>query len=171
MEIEISFPEEHFSEFYALGSNHMADSYPYNVSEGENHLLYLGVSNHLGSSMFYNVTVKVGTVDESVSNATTPSSLPAVYKYLVFLENGHSWEGGLNFSLSNILFSGNSCYVTGANVNGISARLAETSIWNSESNSFPLQMIFELWAYNQTTQGMRYTGLFLILRLNMTSRT
>jgi uncharacterized membrane protein len=56
----IRFPGgEQFSELYVLGSEHMAQNYPNNIAVGQNYSLYLGVGNHLGSSAYYTLAVKL----------------------------------------------------------------------------------------------------------------
>ena len=56
----IRFPSvESFSELWILGPNRMAENYPFNVSENEVYSIYLGVGNHIGSSAYYVVYVKL----------------------------------------------------------------------------------------------------------------
>jgi hypothetical protein len=162
---------EQFSELYVLGPNHMAEGYPFNVSAGGNYLMYLDVGNHMGGSMYYNVDVKFRNASEPLANSTVPSSLPALYAYRVFLGDGQTWEQALTFSFSDVVFQGNSCSVGKIQVNNVESGLHETAAWNNESSGFFYQLFIELWAYNQTSDGLLYDGRFVSLWLNMTSNT
>ena len=95
---------EKFSELWVLGSGHMAEGYPFNVRENESYLVYLGVDNRLSSSAYYEVIVKFANQSESLPDATAgvSSSLPGLYEYRVFLQDGQSWEQPLTFSFSQV---------------------------------------------------------------------
>jgi uncharacterized membrane protein len=160
---------EPFSELYVLGPNHMAEGYPFNVPAGDNYTVYLGVENHMGSSMYYCVDIKFRNASEPMANSTVPSSLPTLYTYRVFLEDDETWEQTLNFSLSDIVFKGNSCSVGKIKVNYVESGLHETVVWNNESSGFFYQLFIELWAYDQTSERLLYDGRFVGLWLNMTS--
>jgi hypothetical protein len=164
-----SLPGEEFSELYVLDSGHMAEDYPFNVSSGVSYLVYLGVGNHMGSSAYYGVDVKFRNASEPLPNGTVPSSLPVLYEYRVFLEDGQVWENALDFSFSGVFFAGNSCSVGRVRVNGFEFEMDKTAVWDNESNGFYYQLLVELWAYNQTIEGLSYDDRFVSLWLNMTS--
>jgi hypothetical protein len=160
---------ERFSELYVLGPGHMAEDYPFNVSEGNSYSVILGVGNHMAGSMCYGVYVKFRNSSEPLANSTTSSSLPALYDYRVFLRDGQVWEGNLTFSFSGIVFNGNSSSVGIIRVNNAEFGLDKTAIWDNESSGYYYQLFVELWEYDQTGNGLSYQGRFASLWLNMTS--
>jgi uncharacterized membrane protein len=48
---------EHFTEFYILGSKHLASDYPMNLTLGENATVILGIVNHENTLMNYTIEV------------------------------------------------------------------------------------------------------------------
>jgi hypothetical protein len=164
--------EQKFSELYVLGPGHMAEGYPFNVVAGVSYLVYVGVGNHMGSSMYYAVYVKFRNATESAPNATTgtPSDLPVLYEYRAFLSEGETWEAGLSFSFSDVLVDGNvSSSVGKIRLNDAVVDVGKTASWNIESNGFYYQLFAELWIYNPTSDGFDYHNRFIVLWLNMTT--
>lgn len=49
--------EEHFTEFYILGSNHLAYHYPMNLTSNKNATVILGIVNHEKTTMNYSIEV------------------------------------------------------------------------------------------------------------------
>src|SRR5271157_5219738 len=78
---------ESFSELYVLGSGHMAEGYPFNVSSSNEYSVILGVGNDLGNSASYEIDVKLLNSSDLAPNDTSgvPSPSPALYEYRVFL--------------------------------------------------------------------------------------
>jgi hypothetical protein len=167
----VSWPSgEEFSEMYILGPNQLAENYPFNVSAGESYRVYLGVGNHMGSSMYYGVEVKFGNGSEQLPNDTVPSSLPAVYEYRVFLGDGQVWENPLTFSFSDVFnITQNTNFVGRLSINNVESEVNKTVVWDNASNCFYYQLIVELWRYNQTSDSLLYDGRFVSLWLNITS--
>jgi hypothetical protein len=160
-----------FSDIYVLGPGHMVEDYPFNVSAHSNYLVYLGVENHMGNIMYYEVDVKFRNASEPLPNGTVPSPLPVLYGYRFFLEDGQDWEGKLTFSFSDVVFVGkNSCTVGKMQVNNVEFQMDKTASWNNANSGFYYQLIMELWLYNQTNDGLSYDGRFVSLWLNATSR-
>lgn len=64
LSLVVPFPRsaERFSELWVLGSNHMAEDYPFNVRVGEEDRVFVGVGNHMGYSSYYKVYVKFRSV-------------------------------------------------------------------------------------------------------------
>lgn len=163
-------PGEPFSELYVLGPGYKAEDYPFNVSAGNSYLIYLGVGNRLGSSMYYGIDVKFRNASEPLPNGTVPSSLPVLYEYRAFLGDGQNWTGNLTFSFSNVVFDGNiSCVVGKLQINGAEFEIDKTATWNNVSDGFYYQIVVELWQYDQASDGLSYDGIFVSLWLNMTS--
>lgn len=168
----VSLPAgEKFSELYVLGQDHMAENYPFNVSVGGNYLVYLGVENHLGSSMYYGVEVKFRNASDPLPDNTVPSSSPALYEYRVFLSDSQAWEGNLTFSFSDVVFdrTQNMCSVGEVRVNNIGFQLGKVTIWDNENSGFYYQVFVELWLFNETENSLSYDGRYVSLWLNMTS--
>ena len=61
---------EQFSELYLLGPNQMAQNYPFNIAVGENYSIYVNVGNHLGSSAYYAIYVKLSNQTDQLPNPT-----------------------------------------------------------------------------------------------------
>ena len=164
------FPGEVFSELYALGPGHMAEGYPFNVSNGVVYMVYLGVGNHMGGSTYYEVDVKFRNSTEPLSNATSgeASPLPIVYKYRVFLGDGNVWEAPLSFSLLDVGFDRNVSSVGRLDINGVVVDVGKVSLWDSENQGFYYQVFVELWRYNMTSSSLRFDSRFIGLWLNVT---
>jgi hypothetical protein len=161
---------EKFSELYYLGPGHMAEGYPYNVRENVSYLVYLGVGNHMGDSVFYEVCVKFRNSSESLPNATSgeASSLPVLFVYRVFLGDGGVWEGALNFSLLNVGSDGNVSSVGRLDVNGLVSDVNKVESWDNASSSFAYQVFVELWRYDVAASSFRFDNRFVTLWLNVT---
>jgi hypothetical protein len=163
-------PGEVFSELYVLGPGHMAEDYPFNVSQGGSYMVYLGVGNHMGGSAYYEVDVKFRNSTDRLPNATSgeASPLPVVYRYRVFLGDGGVWEAPLNFSLLNVVFAGNVSSIGKFDVNGVVVDVGKVSLWDSENQGFFYQVFVELWRYNVTTSSLGFDSRFIGLWLNLT---
>lgn len=162
---------EKFSELWVLGSNHMAENYPFNVKAGENYTVYLGVGNHMGSSTYYRLIVKFRNQTEPLPNATegTPSTLPPIFVYNVFLGNDETWEKPLTFSFDNVSFEEGVCLVGILNVNGVKAYMDKPTSWSLENSGYFYHLFVELWVYEIASKSIRYHNRFVGLWLNMTS--
>ena len=165
-------PQDSFSELYILGSGRMANDYPFNVSTDGNYNVTLGVGDHMGSSMYYQVDVMLRNESESMPNGTFSSSLPVLYQYNIFLGDGQIWNDTLTFSFPQVVFSGNgSCSVNKMKLNDAEIQLDRTAVWDNENYGFYYQLLVELWFYNQTSDELLYDGRYVGLWLNMTSTT
>jgi uncharacterized membrane protein len=93
---------EEFSELYLLGPEHMAYNYPFTIVVGQNYSIYACVGNHLGSSAYYVLYVKLGNQTDQMPNATLrkPSSLQPLYEYRFFVQDNMNWENLITFSIS-----------------------------------------------------------------------
>ena len=156
---------EKFSELWLLGPGHMAEDYPFNVEADVNYLVYVGVGNHMGCSAYYVVYVKFRNQTESLPNATagTPSPLPPLFEYRLFVEDGKSWEAPLTFS-----FIGNQSVIQSLIVNNVEFAVNKTALWDVENNGYYYQLFMELWIYNVEFQAFEFHNRFVGLWLNMT---
>ncbi|MGA2767332.1 MAG: DUF1616 domain-containing protein [Candidatus Bathyarchaeia archaeon] len=162
---------EKFSELYVLGSGHMAEDYPFNVRENESYLVYLGVDNHLSSSAYYEVIVKFANQSESLPDTTAgvPSSLPGLYEYRVFLQDGQSWEQPLTFSFSQVSAAQNRSVVGGLRVNGVTLSVEKPEVWDDGNGGYFYEVFMELWIYNVASDAFQFHNRFVGLWLNVTA--
>jgi hypothetical protein len=173
LSVVFSFPEtgERFTELWLSGPGHMAADYPFNVSEGAEYLVYLGVRNHMGSSSFYNVQVKFRTQSEPLPNtmAETPSPSPTWYEYVVSVEEKETWETPLTFSFTGVSFLGNHCRLKSLEINGIRFDVDTSVLWDEENRGFYYQLLVELWIYQTESDTFEFHNRFVGIWLNMTS--
>jgi hypothetical protein len=162
---------EQFSQLYMLGPNHTFDNIPFNIVEGDNNLVYLGVGNQLGYSSYYKVYIKIGSQNDSIPNieGNQPSVLQPIFEYTVFLQDGETWQSPLTLQANKLSFVNTACLLSSLEINGINYQINKTSIWNSEKNGYFFNLIVELWIYNATTKVSEYNNRFLSLTLNMTA--
>jgi hypothetical protein len=132
----------------------------------------LGIANTLGSCAYYQVEVKFRNETQSAPDGLnqTPSTLPSLFNVPVFVANKESWELPVTFSL-DYSFSGDTRVLfNDIDFNGVNLNLAGlSSDWNSKTNVFYGNLIFELWIYNGTTGSFQYNDRFVDLKFNMTT--
>ena len=164
---------EQFSELYLLGPDHMAENYPSNVAVGQNYSVNVGVGNHLGSSAYYVLYVKLGNKTDPLPNNTlgTPSILQPLYEYRFSIQDSMNWESLLNFSVSNASISGNNSQINTLQLNGVAFNVDKPAMWDSNSTTFKYQLLFELWIYNLPTGSVEFNNRYLSLQLNLTQTT
>jgi len=161
---------ERFSELWILGSEGMAEDYPFNVAEGQAYKVYLGISNHMGGLEYYKVYVKFRNQTEHLPDALngTPSILDPVLEYRMFLRENEVWEREVLFSFEGISFDGNFCKVSSLVVDGCMLNVDKSAVWDEENHGFYFQLFFELWIYNATVSDFQYHNRFVWIWLNMT---
>jgi len=162
---------EKFSELYVLGPNGTDPVYPFNVKANDTHGIILGIGNHMGSSSYYALYVKLRNQRESPPNSTAnmPSNLPALYEYRVLLRDGEVWQPPLDFSFGDLYFSSNSCTLTSLTIDGLTFHVDKVGFWDSESKGFFFQLFFELWIYTPESKGFRFHGRYVGIWLKMTA--
>jgi hypothetical protein len=162
---------EKFSELWVLGSGSMAEDHLGNViGNGTTYQVFLGVGNHMGSPSEYAVYVKLRNETDDLPNATagTPSSLPSLYEYRIFVEDGENWTAPLNFSISNVAFSGNSSIIGSFVVNGVPFNVNKPAAWDSANRGYYYEIFVELWIYDSGSNALQYHNRFVGFWLNMT---
>ena len=161
---------ERFSELWILGPGHMAEDYPFNVSENSVHKMYLGVGNHMGDFEYYLVYVKLRNQNESLPNNVngTSSVLSPLFEYRLFLEDGGVWERQVQFSFGGVSFEGNLSRVSRLSLDDSAVNVDKVAVWNQTNKGFYYQLFFELWRYNATVSGFQYHDRFVGLWLNVT---
>jgi hypothetical protein len=160
---------ESLSELYLLGPEHIADGYPHNVTQGIDYLIYLGVENHMGESMYYKALVKFRNASEPLPNIgeRTPSSLPKLYSYNIFLKDGQVWEDSLVFSFANVTFGQNISSVSRINVNGVWTGIGKSTVFDNATSEYRYDLFVELWVYNVQNDTFVYHNRYTNLRFNM----
>jgi hypothetical protein len=161
---------ERFSELWVLGPGHMAEDYPYNVTAGVDYLVYVGVGNHMGSSVYYGVEVKFRNQSEPLPNsaAGTASPLVPLYEYHVFVEDGRSWEAALTFSFAYVSQSATQCLVRGLAVNGVAYEIDKYASWDVGRRGFFYELFVELWIYDVESDAFQFHNRCVWTWLNMT---
>lgn len=162
-----------FSEIYVLGSDHMFENYPFNVTVGPSYLTYVDVGNRMTSSNYYVVYVKLRNATDPLPDIQTgtPSSLPPLFEYRSLLQDGQSWESQLSFSFSNVSFSTSTSLVGRLTINDAAYYVNKPSTQNGNDTGFFYQLIFELWVYNTQSNLLEYNNRFADLQLNLTRNT
>lgn len=161
---------ERFSELWILGSEGMAEDYPFNVKENGVYKVYLGIGNHMGGLEYYRVYLKFRNQTEPLPDALngTPSVLDPLLEYRVFLRDNEVWEREVLFSFEGVSFEGNFCRVSSLVVDGCVLNADKSAVWDEENHGFYFQLFFELWIYNATVSDFQYHNRFVWIWLNMT---
>lgn len=170
--VKIPSSSEQFSELWLLGPDHKAENYPFNVGVNETYTVYVRVSNRLGESAYYRILAKFRNQTQSVPVAanSTPSTLPALYEYNVFVASDDSWEGELSFRIESVVGQNNTVVVRQMSFNYVALAFDPPSqaIWDSQRDGFYYQLFLELWRYDLTSQAFEYDNRFVALWLNFT---
>jgi len=161
---------EKFSELWILGPGHMAEDYPFNVRTNESYMVYVGIGNHMGSSAYYVLYVKLRNQTEPLPNSTdsTPSPLAPLYEYRVFVQDGKSQEFPLTFAFPEVSSSENQSVVKSLNINGVTFGVGKLALWDPENRGYYYQLFFELWIYEPEQSTLQFHNRYVGLRLNMT---
>jgi uncharacterized membrane protein len=164
-------PGEQFSELYLLGPGHMAQDYPYNVEVGQSYSIFAGVGNHLGSSAYYVLAVKLKNQTDPFPNATNgiPSPLPILYEARFVIPDNQTLETPITFAVESATISENQSLIQTININNAAFSVDKFAAWNSTTTTYAYQLLFELWLYNPTTTSIEYNRRYVNLQLNLTA--
>jgi hypothetical protein len=164
---------QRFSELYVVGPEGVADDYPYNVTVGEQHMVILGVGNHLGSSALYELRVKLRNSAEQLPNSTsgTPSAQVSLYEERDFIADGQTLERSIEFTFTDLVFDkpGASCRVGTFTVNSVDVSLNQTFLWDAAKGGYRGELFYELWLYNPDTGAFAYHNRFVGFWVNVIS--
>jgi hypothetical protein len=162
---------ERFSELWLLGADHMAQDYPYNVVEGEEYTVFVGVGNHMGNSEYYMVCVKFcnSTVSFLDIDGGVPSGLSPLMEYRFFVGDGMVWESAVTFGFKDVSVVDDVLSVGSVVVDGVVFPVDAVADWDSEAGGFIFRLFFELWRYDVESQVFGFDGRVVGLRLNMTA--
>jgi hypothetical protein len=164
---------EKFSELYLLGPDQKAANYPHNIAVGQSYSVYVGVGNQLGASAYYVLYVTLGNETDQMPKETlgTPSSLEPLYEYRFSIQNGMNWESLLDFSVSSASILEKNSQINTLQINGVSFNVDKPATWDSNSNMFKYQLLFELWIYNEHSGSFEFDNRHVNLQLNLTQTT
>ena len=77
--------EEHFTNFYVLGSTHLAYNYPMNLTSKENATVILGIVNHEKTVMNY--TLEIWLSNQTTQYNTSSNRNETTYHHVWFMDN------------------------------------------------------------------------------------
>jgi uncharacterized membrane protein len=162
---------ERFSEFWLLGSDHMAEGYPFDVGVSEEYRVFVGVGNHMGDSEYYKVYVKLrdGTGSLPDVDGSVSSSLDPLYEFRFFVGDGEVWEMPVTFGFKDVVVEGDVLSVGNVMINDVTFPVGTSAVWDSEKEGYFLELFFELWRYDVEYDSFRFDDRFVGLWLNMTS--
>jgi hypothetical protein len=157
---------EQFSEFWVLGPNHVMADYPSNVEVNQTNRVFVGVRNHMDSTVHYMVYVKFRNQTQPLPDAlnSMPSSLPPLYEYHAYVADEGTWEAPLDFSVLRASRVGNSTLVSDISINDV---VFSVNSYATESSGFSYEIFFELWIYNTTSMSFQYHNRFVGFGLSM----
>ncbi len=161
---------EQFSKLYLLDREHMTNDYPFNVENGKEYLVYVGVGNHLIHTTYYVLQVKLGNQSDLLPNSTstTPSPLQTLYEYRVFVAYNETWEATLAFNILEASFFGNQSSINKISINNVQFDVKKQSEWNDENTGFYYRLFIELWIFNPKLSSVQFHNRFVSLPLNLT---
>jgi len=161
---------ERFSELWLLGSDHMTESYPFDVAVGEEYCVFVGVGNHMGGSEYYKVYVKFRNSTESLPDIhkSMPSSLDSLCEFRFFVGEGEVWEMPVIFGFEDVVVVGDLLSVGNVVINGVSFPVGASAVWDSENEGYFFELFFELWHYDVVSHSFRFDDNFVGLWLNIT---
>lgn len=164
---------EKFSELYVLGPGHMAEDYPFCVVAGQNYSVYVGVGNHMTSSVYYMLYVKLKNQTELLPNATigAPSPLQPLYEYRFFIADGETWASSLIFSISDASISANQSSIKRMIINNVEFDVDKSAEWDMNSSGFYYDLFMELWTFNPQSSSVQFDNRFVGIHLNFTTTT
>jgi hypothetical protein len=162
--------EEQFSELYLLGPEQMAQNYPSNILIGQNYSVYVNVANHLGSSAYYVLYVKLANATDQPPNTNIgiPSSLQPLYEYRLSIKDKTLWQQLFNFTITTATISQTTSKINTLQINDATLNADKSCAWNSNSTKFSYTLIFELWLYNDRTGSVEFNNRYISLQLNLT---
>jgi hypothetical protein len=163
---------EFFTEMSLIGSTHSASNYPYNITTNKPYTVYLGLTNRLGSSAYYEVQIKFRNQSQSAPDTFnhTSSSLPSLYNLYFVVADKESLGVPFSFSFNYVRLGLDEITFNNMTINNEVLNLSGlTSSWNSTQQMTYGNLIFELWLYNSTSNVFQYNERFVDLKFNMTT--
>jgi hypothetical protein len=162
--------EEQFSEIYLLGPEQMAQNYPSNIAVNQNYSVYVNVGNHLGSSAYYILYVKLANASDQLPNAILGISSPIqpLCEYRFSIKDSDVWQGLLSFKVTDASISSTTSQINTMQINDATLNVNKPAVWNSNRTTYTYQLFFELWLYNSQTGQVEFNNRYVGLQLNLT---
>jgi uncharacterized membrane protein len=170
----ISSPQsEHFSELYLLGSERMAQGYPRDIVPNQNYTIYFDVVNHVSSSAYYLVYIKLLNVSDPLPDVTSGIASPAqtLYKNRILISDEHASETPLTFSISDTAEINKQLTIGNLHLNGENISINKAAAWNSTTSEYQYKLLFELFIYNSQSHTAVFNNRFVYLQLNCSNTT
>jgi uncharacterized membrane protein len=167
----IKLPQgEAFSELFLLGPAQKAEDYPYNIVNDQTYSVFAGVTNHLGTSAYYILHIKLANRIDPLPNdkSATPSTLPSLYECRFQIQNEQTWQNLISFKISNAHQSGISATIGTLTINNVPYTVNKQTTYNSTESTLPYRLIFELWLFNPQSGSAHFNSRFVSLQLNYT---
>ena len=161
---------DQFSELYLLDPEHMTEDYPFNITAGQSYSVYVGVINHLGTSAYYALNIKLRNQTDPRPNLETgtPSPIQSLYEYRFSIKDGDNWEESLTFSGLNASISANQSVIRQLMINGVTFDVNKPSLWSSNTSVFFYQLVLELWLYDAGSGLIQFNNRYVDIPLNLT---
>ena len=155
--IFLPFNSEKYSEIWLLGENRVANDLPYSIDG--NHLIYVGVANHRGVDESYLVSLKIRDVAQVQldSSSSGPSSSPSIHDFSVVVNDDESVELPIQFSFGDFDVETDSLVLGDIRVNDVVYSI-DTEILKDEE-LFSVQLLFELWRFDELSEGYIFQDL------------
>jgi uncharacterized membrane protein len=162
--------DEAFSEIYLLGPEQMAQGYPSNLAVGQNYSVYVNVGNHLGTSAYYVLYIKLGNSTDQLPNSTlgTPSPLQPLYEYRLSIKENTVWQQVFSFEVTDATISSTTSQINTLQVNDVALNVDKSAVWDSNSTKSTYKLFFELWLFNDSTGSVEFNNRYVNLLLNLT---
>lgn len=160
---------ESLTELSLFGQYHNA-TYPAGIALNMTYRIYLDVTNRLGSAAYYQIQIKFRNLTQSGPDSfnKSSSSQPTLGAMTFVVANQESLELPIDLSFQCKLDEN----ITGLldmqtiTVNGEALNADSTCIrWDIAKNGFYGNLIFELWAYNDTVNAFQYNQRYVSLWL------
>jgi uncharacterized membrane protein len=152
-------PSEQFYAMYILGSNGLAEHYypndnP-NLTVGQPVNWTIGVYNHMGSPEYVVVRVKLlnSTLRSPDELTGTPSSVSPLLEFVRVMVNNETWTMPFVWTLLGLRSSVGRILITEISIN----QFAFTGDLAEAASGFNYRLVFELWFYDMTTNGLVFS--------------
>lgn len=128
----------------------MLEDIPFKIQTGVEYSVWLGIGNQMGTSTYYNCFVKLRNGVEPLHSQTlgTPSSLPVLYVYHLFIQDGGNWETLLTFQFNRLAITDQTSHLSSITINGVDFFVNKDSAFNSENGGYYYSLFLELWILN-----------------------
>jgi uncharacterized membrane protein len=171
LSIVIKLPQgEPFSELFLLGVQQKAENYPYNIVNDASYTVYAGVTNHLGTSEYYVLYMKLANGDDVLPNDEQgiPSSLAPLYEFRFQVQNEQTWLKPVTFQISNSYVIGDKATIGSLTINNVEYTVNKQTFFNETQSTYQYRLIFELWLFNSSLGTAQFNNRFVSLQLNYT---